>query len=100
MSTAAPAASVIVGWMAPHTLGRRLAEKEREVRIFGETYTRNAEVEILNGFSAHADRDEILRWFDASPSPDLEQVYVVHGEVESSMALAEAILNHQLEHAR
>jgi metallo-beta-lactamase family protein len=82
---------VIVGWMAPHTLGRRLADRERVVRIFGQEYERRAEVEILNGFSAHADRDELLAWFDASQSPELEQVYVVHGEVESSMALAEEI---------
>jgi metallo-beta-lactamase family protein len=82
---------VIVGWMAPHTLGRRLVEKQHVVRIFGREYVRRAEVEILNGFSAHADRDELLTWFDASQSPDLEHVYVVHGEVESSMALADAI---------
>ena len=82
---------VIVGWMAPNTLGRRLAEREHRVRIFGQEYVRRAEVEVLNGFSAHADRDEILAWFDASQSPNLEHVYVVHGEVESSMALAETI---------
>jgi metallo-beta-lactamase family protein len=84
-------AVVIVGWMAPNTLGRRLAEREHVVRIFGQEYVRRAEVEVLNGFSAHADRDELLAWFDASQSPNLEHVYVVHGEVESSMALAETI---------
>jgi metallo-beta-lactamase family protein len=82
---------VIVGWMAPHTLGRRLVEKQPVVRIFGEEFVRRAEVEVLNGFSAHADRDELLAWMDASQSPDLKHVYVVHGELESSMALAEAI---------
>jgi metallo-beta-lactamase family protein len=82
---------VIVGWMAPHTLGRRLAEKQPMARIFGQEYVRRAKVEVLNGFSAHADRDELLAWFDASQSPDLKHVFVVHGEVESSLALADKI---------
>jgi metallo-beta-lactamase family protein len=82
---------VIVGWMAPHTLGRRLVEKQPVARIFGQEYVRRAEVEVLNGFSAHADRDELLAWFDASQSPNLEHVFVVHGELESSLALADAI---------
>jgi metallo-beta-lactamase family protein len=54
----------------------------------------------MNGFSAHADRDELLNWFDASQSPDLEQVFVVHGEVESSMALAEAIRERGVPHVQ
>jgi metallo-beta-lactamase family protein len=89
---------VIVGWMAPHTLGRRLAERERVVRIFGQEYRRRAEVEVLDGFSAHADRDELLHWFDAGQNPDLEHVFVVHGEPESSMALADAIRERGVPH--
>jgi metallo-beta-lactamase family protein len=82
-------AVVIVGWQAPHTLGRRLVEKEREVRIFGEVYKRRAEVYVLNGFSAHADRNELLEWFDQANN-HIEHVFVVHGEEEASLALAEA----------
>jgi metallo-beta-lactamase family protein len=81
---------VIVGWQAPHTLGRRLVEKQPRVRIFGQEYVRRAEVHVLNGFSAHADRGELLGWFDQMNNPALEHVFVVHGEVESSLALAEA----------
>ncbi len=47
---------LIVSWQAPHTLGRRLADREKEVRIFGETYFRKAQVETINGFSAMPDR--------------------------------------------
>jgi metallo-beta-lactamase family protein len=83
-------AVVIVGWQAPHTLGRRLVEKQPRVRIFGQEYVRRAEVHVLNGFSAHADRRELLDWFDQVQSPSLERVFVVHGEEESSFALAEA----------
>ena len=45
---------LIVSWQAPHTLGRRLAERQRNVRIFGEEYYRRARVETINGLSAHA----------------------------------------------
>jgi len=84
-------AVMIVGWQAPHTLGRRLVEQQREVRIFGEPYTRRADVYVLNGFSAHADRDELLAWFDQVKSPSLEHAFVVHGEDEAATALAEAL---------
>jgi metallo-beta-lactamase family protein len=89
---------VIVGWQAPYTLGRRLVEKQQRVRIFGQEYDRRAEVHVLNGFSAHADRGEILDWFDQVQSPSLEHVFVVHGEVESSLALAEAFEERRVPH--
>jgi metallo-beta-lactamase family protein len=84
-------AVVIVGWQAPYTLGRRLVEKQREVKIFGEPYTRRAEVYVLNGFSAHADRNEFLAWFDRVRTPALSQVFVVHGEEDASNSLAAEI---------
>jgi metallo-beta-lactamase family protein len=87
---------VIVGWQAPHTLGRRLVEKQPRVRIFGEEYVRRAEVHVLNGFSAHADRGELLDWLDRVRSPTLQHVFVVHGEAESSLALAEAIVEREV----
>jgi metallo-beta-lactamase family protein len=80
---------VIVGWQAPHTLGRRLVERQTQVRIFGEEYTRRAEVEALNGFSAHADRGELLGWFKKTQSPDMQRVFVVHGEEKAAVSLAE-----------
>ncbi|MBL7201722.1 MAG: MBL fold metallo-hydrolase [Anaerolineae bacterium] len=81
----------IVGWQAPHTLGRRLVEKQKRVKIFGEEYVRRAGVEVLNGLSAHADRDELLDWFKQVRNPGLERVFVVHGEKEASESLAQAM---------
>lgn len=81
----------IVGWQAPHTLGRRLVEKQREIRIFGEAYTRRAEVEAINGLSAHADRDELLGWFARVHHDGLSHVFVVHGEPEAAQSLGRAI---------
>jgi metallo-beta-lactamase family protein len=91
-------AVAIVGWQAPYTLGRRLVEKQPQVKIFGEPYARRAEVHVLNGFSAHADRDELLGWFDGVNNPDLSHVFVVHGEDEAAMALAEDFVDRQVPH--
>ena len=81
---------LITGWQAPGTLGRRLVEKEHVVRIFGEEYTVNARVEVLNGFSGHADRDELLAWVGAIQRPP-RRTFLVHGEPEAASALAQSI---------
>jgi len=84
---------LIVGWQAPNTLGRRIVERQPRVRIFGEEYQLNAEVVTINGFSAHADRSELLDWtghFKQRPA----HAYIVHGEEDASFALADG-LRHQ-----
>lgn len=79
---------LITGWQAEDTLGRRLVEREPIVRIFGEEYHNNAQIEVLNGFSGHADRDELLAWVDAMRVKP-RRTFLVHGEEESAFALAE-----------
>jgi len=70
---------VVVGYMAQHTLGRRLVERREQIKIFGMMYDVMAQVEVLNGFSAHADADDFKRMF-APIAPDLKAAFVVHGE--------------------
>ncbi len=82
---------LIVGWQAPDTLGRRLVEHQPVVKIFGEEYHVKAQVETINGFSAHADRAELLDYARQLASPDLKAVFVVHGEEPASLALAEGL---------
>ncbi|MEZ4391925.1 MAG: MBL fold metallo-hydrolase [Polyangiales bacterium] len=79
---------LIVGFQAQHTLGRRLVEKRDRVRIFGVERDRRCEVTVLNGFSAHADQADLLRYAEdcRSRSP-LERVALVHGEPKSQAAL-------------
>jgi metallo-beta-lactamase family protein len=81
---------LIVSWQAPHTLGRRLAEQEREVRIFGETYYRKAEVVTIGGLSAHAGQDMLLKYATASVDT-LQHIFLVHGEPRGAMPLMEKI---------
>jgi len=83
---------LIVGWQAPNTLGRRIVEKQPKVKIFGEEYRLKAEVVTINGFSAHADRGELLNW-TGHFSKRASQTYVVHGEEDASFALADGLRN-------
>jgi metallo-beta-lactamase family protein len=82
---------LIVGWQAPHTLGRRLVERQATVKIFGEEYTLRARVEAINGFSAHADRTELLAYVRQLGPEGLTSAFVVHGEEASSLALADGL---------
>jgi len=82
---------LIVGFQAENTLGRRLVERQPEVKIFGEEYRLRARVEVIDGYSSHADREELLNFAKQIANPALRQVFVVHGEEESSLALAEGL---------
>lgn len=83
-------AVLIVGWQAPHTLGRRLAERQPVVRIFGEEFPLRARVEVIHGYSAHADRQELLDW-SRPIARSLKHAFVVHGDPEPAAALAEGL---------
>ncbi|MCE1251946.1 MAG: MBL fold metallo-hydrolase [Anaerolineae bacterium] len=72
-------AIVIVSWQSPETLGRRLADHNRWVYIFGEPYEVKAEVVTINGFSAHADQAMLLNYAKAA-LPKAKTVILVHGE--------------------
>ena len=83
-------AVVFVGFQAAGTLGRRLVDGARRVRIHGEDVPVRAKVFTINGLSAHADRDALLDWmgkFRRAP----RQCFVVHGEPLSAHALRDGI---------
>ena len=82
---------LVIGFMAANTLGRRIAEKAETLRIFGEEHRRNAQVENIRGFSAHADSDDLMAYC-STVGERAEKVILVHGEREQSEALKERIL--------
>lgn len=81
---------LIVSWQAPDTLGRRLADREEQVRIFGDPYTRRAEVVTIGGYSAHAGQPFLVE-YAAATKETLKQVFLVHGEETPALALTQKL---------
>lgn len=79
---------LIIGFMAKHTLGRRIVERQRKLKIFGMERELNARVEVINSFSAHADKDELLQFVEACGT-ELKGIFIVHGDEDQSLALGE-----------
>jgi len=73
---------LFVGYQAVGTLGRQIIEGDKEVRILGQKYPVKARIAQITGFSAHADRDELLRWLTGLKTPP-RAVFTVHGEPET-----------------
>lgn len=85
---------LIVGFQAEHTLGRRIVEKAPILKIFGDEIPLRAHVEVINGYSAHADRTELRTWLDAVKvtSPKLSGVHLVHGEIKAQDELQTTLI--------
>jgi len=75
---------MFVGYQAVGTLGRRIVNGEKEVRILGRQYPVNARIARINGFSAHADKEELFEWLSDLKKPP-RKLFVVHGESESAI---------------
>lgn len=70
---------LFVGYQAQGTLGRRILEGEKKVRIHGEEIAVNADIAVIDGFSAHADQAGLLKWISGFKNKP-EHVFLVHGE--------------------
>ena len=79
---------LFVGYQAIGTLGRQIVDGAQEVRIMGQKHPVRARVAQIHGLSAHADRDELLRWLSGLNSPP-RRVFVVHGEPETTAKFAD-----------
>jgi metallo-beta-lactamase family protein len=95
---------LIVGYMAQHTLGRRILEqgeayektgrkgKAPLLRFMNKEYPLKAQVVKLGGFSAHADKNEMIRFLQES-NLKIKRIALVHGEEDQTLALAENLKN-------
>lgn len=81
---------VFVGYQAEGTLGRRIKEGEKVVKIFGEEIQVNAEIHSLEGFSSHADREGIMWWIKGFKNKP-KKIFVVHGEEEATKEISRKI---------
>jgi metallo-beta-lactamase family protein len=82
---------VFVGFAARGTLARRIVDGATEVRIFGEDIPVRAHIYTIGGFSAHADRDELLSWHQQLGNP--QRTFLVHGEEETMRSFAHQLHN-------
>jgi len=79
---------LIIGYQAEGTLGRNLVEKKKVVKIFGEEYERKAKVVVLNEFSSHGDRRDLLNY---AKNSDARKIFCVHGDPEQIEQLASGL---------
>ena len=79
---------VFVGYAAAGTAARQIIDGAREVRLLGETVPVRAQIHTIGGFSAHADRAELLQWAASAPGA---RIYLVHGEGAAASSLAAAL---------
>lgn len=86
-------AIVIVSYQAEGTLGRRLAEGVERIQIMDQWHELNAAVYVLDGFSGHADRNDLAWWFEQTGG-QIERGFLVHGEPEGLEALAPILQPH------
>ena len=83
---------LIVSWQAPYTLGRRLADREKRVKIFGKSYLRKAKVATIGALSAHAGQNFLFE-YAMSSRKSLEKIFLVHGEVRGAVPIMDKIKN-------
>jgi len=80
---------LVVGYMARDTLGKRIVDKEKVVRIYGMEYELNAEVVVMNALSGHADANDLLRY--AREARPRQEIFLVHGDEEQTQKLYDAL---------
>jgi metallo-beta-lactamase family protein len=92
-------AVVIVSYQAEGTLGRRIAEGVERIQILDQWHDLNAAVYVLDGFSGHADRNDLAWWFEQTGG-GIEHAFLVHGEPDSLDALAPVLQPHVINPVR
>jgi len=82
---------IIVGYQAENTLGKKIVMKQPEVNIFGEPHALKAEVVVLNSFSSHADRNDLLAYARRFDATRLKDIYLVHGDLDQAEKLQQGL---------
>jgi metallo-beta-lactamase family protein len=82
---------IFCGYIPPNTLGRRIQDGQKRVRIYDRWYDLKCQVRTIHGLSAHADADELMRFLKPALGPQTE-AYIVHGEVPQAEAFAKRLL--------
>ena len=88
---------MIVSWQAPDTLGRRLAERESHIKIFGYTFKCRAEIATIGGLSAHAGQNMLVE-YASRVNKNAEYIFLVHGEEKGVVPLREKFKENHMKH--
>ena len=83
---------LFVGYQAVGTLGRKIVDGAKQVKIFGEEIGVNANVKYIEAFSGHADKNGLLKFVDSFKNKP-KQIYLVHGDEEAQLSLADALVD-------
>ncbi len=83
---------LLVGYMAEYTLGRRIKNREKQIKIFGDMYDLKAHVEEINGLSGHADYQEMLAYLKSMDTSALKKIFLVHGDPEAQIAFKKFLM--------
>ncbi len=76
---------LLVGYCSPESLGAILKTKPKEVRIFGERFEVNADIEVMDSFSGHADYNEMIAHLSSQDASKVKKLFLVHGEIENQL---------------
>ncbi|MDD5675003.1 MAG: MBL fold metallo-hydrolase [Chitinivibrionales bacterium] len=82
---------LFVGYAARETLARKIMEGAPSVKIFGEEHEVRCKIKIMDAFSAHADRKELLDYIDITSTQRLKHIFLVHGEPDQALPLRDAL---------
>ncbi|MDR0789464.1 MAG: MBL fold metallo-hydrolase [Bacteroidales bacterium] len=82
---------LVVGYCSPSTLGHRIARGDKRVSIFGFWHTVRAEIRTIDSYSAHGDRDEMLKWLSCQDKSKVKKIFLVHGEEKTQVKFAQTL---------
>jgi metallo-beta-lactamase family protein len=73
---------LVIGYCSPNTLGHRIARGDKMVKIYGEEYPVNADIYIMDEYSAHGDYEEMIKYLSCQDPMKVKELYLVHGEYD------------------
>jgi len=82
---------IFIGYQARGTLGRRIVEGDKTIKVFGEHIDVNASVHTINGFSSHADQNELIEWLSALKNQSKTKICLIHGDEDKMDIFKEKI---------
>ena len=83
---------LFVGYQAVGTLGKKIVDGAKQVKIFGEEIGVNANIKYIEAFSGHADKSGLLKFIDSFKNKP-KQIYLVHGDEEAQLSLADELVD-------